>query len=205
MLFQSDASYPMERSGRLAAHTVPAVFEALERNRVHPPATWGGPACSGAEVFVGYLVLDAVIGNSDRHHQNWGVIKTHKGPLRLAPTFDHATSLGTKLRDEERQARLDTRDEGYSVRAYVGRCTSALYRAPNDKKPLRTHGVVEMVRERYPEAVQMWLGRFKGLNDAAVNGLLDRIPEGWASGVERRFAAAVVRNNLALLLENEVA
>lgn len=205
MLFQSDASYPIAGAGKLSAHTVAAVCDALEHNKVHPPTSWNGPACTGAEVFVGYLILDAAIGNSDRHHQNWGVIRAHKGLLRLAPTFDHATSLGTKLRDDERQARLDTRDLGYSVRAYAARCTSALYRVPEDKKPLKTHDVIAILKDRYPDATRMWLNRFRELDDASMNALLARIPAEWASEAERRFAAAVVRQNLLQLHGSEVA
>ncbi len=26
-------------------------------------------------VFAGYLILDAVIGNTDRHHENWGLLR----------------------------------------------------------------------------------------------------------------------------------
>ena len=29
---------------------------------------------SGVEVFAGYLLLDALIGNTDRHHENWAVM-----------------------------------------------------------------------------------------------------------------------------------
>ena len=59
--------------------------------------------------MVGYLVLDALVGNTDRHHQNWGLIVTWGAvntelsfSFRLAPTFDHASSLGRELTDEAR-------------------------------------------------------------------------------------------------------
>jgi serine/threonine protein kinase HipA of HipAB toxin-antitoxin module len=44
--------------------------------------------------FTGYLVLDALIGHTDRHEENWGVIEGITGAKRLAPSFDHASSLG---------------------------------------------------------------------------------------------------------------
>ena len=48
-------------------------------------------------LFAGYLVLDAVIGNTDRHHENWGLLlrRTETGwKGQVAPSFDHASSLG---------------------------------------------------------------------------------------------------------------
>jgi len=45
------------------------------------------------------LTFDALIGNTDRHQENWGFIWTRITeepivPLRLAPAFDNGTSLG---------------------------------------------------------------------------------------------------------------
>lgn len=48
-------------------------------------------------------MLDAVIGNTDRHHENWGILRKRVGDRwqgMVAPTFDHASSLGRELRDE---------------------------------------------------------------------------------------------------------
>jgi hypothetical protein len=32
-----------------------------------------GEGLSPQDAFVGYLVFDALIGNTDRHHENWGI------------------------------------------------------------------------------------------------------------------------------------
>jgi hypothetical protein len=44
-------------------------------------------------------MLDAWIGNGDRHHLNWGLVRNKLTPniietIHLAPTYDHASSLG---------------------------------------------------------------------------------------------------------------
>ena len=55
--------------------------------------------------FAEFLVLDAVIGNTDRHHENWGVarrIRESRWVGYLAESFDHASSLGRELRDTRR-------------------------------------------------------------------------------------------------------
>lgn len=47
--------------------------------------------------LAGYLVLDALILNTDRHHENWGVLRTTRHDqtvsYQIAPSFDHASSL----------------------------------------------------------------------------------------------------------------
>ena len=53
--------------------------------------------------FAQYLIFDALICNVDRHHENWGILRkkqpdeTLKG--RLAPSYDHASSMGRELVD----------------------------------------------------------------------------------------------------------
>ena len=40
---------------------------------MNPPMGWeeGQDALAAYEFFIGYLVLDALVGNTDRHHENW--------------------------------------------------------------------------------------------------------------------------------------
>jgi serine/threonine protein kinase HipA of HipAB toxin-antitoxin module len=89
-------------------------------------------------VFVGYLLLDALIGNQDRHHENWGLIKAPGAGLSLSPTFDHASSLGRNELDAERIERLTTKDSGRGVAHYVRRARSGLYRTQSSRAPLTT-------------------------------------------------------------------
>ena len=83
--------------------------------------------------FAGYLVLDAVIGNTDRHHENWGLLlkRTETGwKGRVAPSFDHASSLGRELQDSARDRILEQRRVGrYSERGRGG-----IYWSEGDKR-----------------------------------------------------------------------
>lgn len=50
------------------------------------------------------LVFDALIGNTDRHPENWGILvhmlQNSRG-YELAPSFDHGTSLAYQLRNDD--------------------------------------------------------------------------------------------------------
>lgn len=80
--------------------------------------------------LVGWLPrLDALIGNTDRHQENWGVIEA--GRRRLSPTFDHASSLGFLLDDSARVERLTTADRDRDVSAYAERARSKFEGGPH--------------------------------------------------------------------------
>ena len=65
---------------------------ALYQAGVRQPHGYTGPenVTSSNELFVGYLLLDALIVNTDRHHANWAVITSPdedgKVLVELAPT-----------------------------------------------------------------------------------------------------------------------
>ena len=40
------------------------------------------------------LIFDALIGNTDRHQNNWGILFYSNGEAELSPWFDNGTSLG---------------------------------------------------------------------------------------------------------------
>jgi len=87
-------------------------------------------------------LFDAWIANQDRHHENWGII-THKQCIHLAPTFDHAASLGQNELDKKRKELLTTQDFGRHIKNYVTKARSAIYLNKSAKKPLLTMDVCQ--------------------------------------------------------------
>jgi hypothetical protein len=121
-------------------HTVRVVMAVLGDPRIKLPTGFAGlpGVTTPADAFVGYIMLDALVGNQDRHHENWGLVVIPTRQIILAPTFDHASSLGRNERDEERVRRLTTRDRGSSIERYVERARSAFYLSPASTQALST-------------------------------------------------------------------
>lgn len=55
--------------------------------------------------FIEMMVFDALIGNSDRHHSNWAVLKTFEGYNRLlsgySPLYDNGSSLCSYVKESD--------------------------------------------------------------------------------------------------------
>lgn len=85
-------------------HSVANVVHQLRRFDVSAPAELEGAGLTAVDVFAGYLVLDAWIGNLDRHEENWAVLRHPDGRLSLAPSYDHGAALGSSLTEERRRA-----------------------------------------------------------------------------------------------------
>lgn len=182
-------------------HTVGRVFAVLRDPAVQTPLSWEADIVirRAAHIFVGYLMLDALVGNTDRHHENWGLIvgQGPSGPeTRLAPTFDHASSLGRNESEQRMLDRLSTRDPKFSVAGYAERARSALYRSPKDTRPLSTLDAFDNTRRRYPKVAAAWLSRLRELREDSVRMILDQIPPTFISTTAREFASQMVAVNV---------
>lgn len=63
------------------------------------------------DAFWDMFIMDALLGNFDRHGSNWGFLK-RKGRYRLAPVFDNGSCLFPKLtRDEQCMEVLESKEE----------------------------------------------------------------------------------------------
>lgn len=93
------------RPGRMRrdrGYTLDAVRQVLTRVGA-PPRTSG---LSAFGVFAGYLVLDALTGNTDRHPGNWALLESDEDGTRyLAATYDHGSALGAGLTEKNRRTR----------------------------------------------------------------------------------------------------
>lgn len=210
VLMGFDPEYPGEGRYKVSQHTLDKVFEFLNIKVLY--IQWHHPLRkeSAAEDFVGYLILDAWIGNTDRHHENWAfVLKWQREShfqWHLAPTFDHASSLGCHLTDKQRQERLNTRDHNYSIKAYATKARSAFYLHEKDLKPITTYEVVYWCLENYPDYTRRWIYMLNNINDDDILNIVKRIPKNRISETAAEFAYRMLiinKNNLIELLGNE--
>ncbi|HAO11925.1 MAG TPA: HipA-like protein [Planktothrix sp. UBA8407] len=194
-------NYPTSGTYRVSQHTIDIVLNIISDQSINLPLGWTKPNGieTATQVFVGYLLLDAWIGNGDRHHENWGLIRTivpnFGETLYLAPTFDHASSLGRDLDDFQRQKR--------SVEAYTNKCFSAFYGSVDDKKPLKTFDVFQRVAHLYPQASYLWLKQLRNISKENILTIFSYIPNSRISSITSEFAQKILEFNQNKILKLE--
>lgn len=140
-------------SGRRNAYTLDLVIKAL-RNYVNknPNArvVWGQ--------FFELLVFDALIGGTDRHYNNWGILEKADNSefIRLAPAFDNGVSLlwkideyGPKFKKDLLNLNFIKRPESMFKKSVSGKYNlfdvlEALYSIPE----LKGSGIAKMIYDR---------------------------------------------------------
>lgn len=151
-------------------------------------------------IFVGYLLLDALVGNQDRHHENWGVLYSPSDGFRLAPTFDHASSLGRNETDANRLDRLTSLDQGRSVEHYVTRARSGFYPSITSNKPYTTLEAFKEIAKHDHDAGRYWLNQLSLIQLADFQYIVSEVPDTYISGPARYFAVKMLEINQNRLL-----
>lgn len=194
------AEYETVPRHRRVHHTIGRVFAMLEAGKVAPPLGWDNSVglTTGEAVFLGYLMLDTLIGNQDRHDQNWGVL-AYEGRVYLQPTYDHASSLGRLLSNDACVIRLETKDAKQSVAHYVTRARSALYPL-NGTKTMLTLEAFQAASRRDSRASDYWLERLVGLREEDMWNVIDEVDETRMGAASKVFAFQMLKLNKKRLL-----
>lgn len=152
--------------------------------------------------LAGYLVLDALIGNTDRHHENWGLrvrvdAKQRSVELSVAPSFDHASSLGRELLDARRAELLAAGRVGH----YVTQGRGGVYRDAAQRRGENPLRLVQVAARAYPAYFHPALERVAALPDDTIHAVFASIPPERASDIARRFAQQAVLHAKASLTD----
>ena len=180
---------------RQSSHTLANIWKVLDDVFVTPEGL------RDAKVRMAkYVVLDAVIGNTDRHHENWGVLRSRKGTRwvgRVAPSFDHASSLGRELLDSRRSRLL--REGRVGVYAEKGR--GAVYWSEDERRGPSPLELTRRAARDYPDFFGPGLDKLDRLDVKTITDQVDRVPTDWMTPTARHFAIELMRYNVEQLSE----
>lgn len=197
-----DKSYETTARYKTTQHILRRVIAVLQQPIIGTPTGWVCPPqiSDAVGVFAGYLLLDALVCNQDRHHENWGLIGTPEHGLTLSPTFDHASSLGRNETDETRKSRLNTKDKGFSVESYVAKARSGFFENRSSTKAISTLDAFRGCAKANAGAAQYWLGCLETIKEADFSAILAQIPDEFISSDARDFSNAMLCINRNRLL-----
>jgi len=199
--------YEEDKAFHQSEHTLDRIIRFwVQRQHILIPSGWEIPIenPTAAHLMAGYLVLDGLIGNTDRHHENWGLIATFQHDnddnqeviFRIAPSFDHASSLGRESTDERKQ-RINVSPS--SMRNYVLRGRTPIYLMSTDASGAAPIEVIRQGLREYPKLFGPWLQVVRDLNTEDLSSIFEMVPRGLISEVSKDFALQVMCQSQILM------
>ena len=179
----------------LADHTLENIWFALDRT-----FEAADDVIEAKRQLAGYLVLDALIGNTDRHSENWGVLQSQDNSRRvdgLAPSYDHGSSLGRELMDERRERLLSDNRVG----DYVERGRGQIHWQNTGRRGPSPLELIRLSAAQYPDLFRPAIAKLDTLDELSLSNIVDSIPQGWMTPAARAFAFELMRYSCAQLRE----
>ena len=151
-------------------------------------------------MFARYLVLDAWVANQDRHDQNWAVMaRSGSRELRLAPSYDHASSLAFSRFDSYREKILGSK----GMAAFVERARATRFEHDPTCPPREVPTLVAVAHRTLDlagdAARRYWSSQLRALDQAATGDVVRRTPK--LSAVGARFVVELLDINRRRLLD----
>ena len=131
------------------------------------------------------------------HHENWMFFyHPELRSYRLAPSYDHGSSLGRELQDESRRvsrSRSDILATGWVLNYLLGggspRGVYIGADSPKAHPPLVT---AKLTCRWQPDLIRPWLERLEAASECTFRDVIDRIPDQFMSPLARDFAHRIL-------------
>ena len=126
------------------------------------------------------LIFDALIGNSDRHHSNWGIISTKSSliisngkllaqKIAMCPLYDNGSSLCSYINEDEIDIIFRDKMKYNAIINTKSKSTIGW----NDIRPIRHFDLIENIKKEYYEETKDFVNKIKNnINEETINGIL---------------------------------
>lgn len=131
------------------------------------------------------LVFDFLIGNSDRHQNNWAILKMSSGHYSFSPLYDNSSSLCCYLLEEKVSGYLV--GDVKKVNSIVNTKSQSIVRLdPKNRKKPKHEEVLKYIIQNHREKVDEVVANIKHrINEDSIETMLKQYPEELLS-VERK-------------------
>lgn len=126
------------------------------------------------------FLFDALIGNTDRHQDNWGIILTpylhpqnidFKKIMRIAPVFDNGTSMGHEISS----TKFKNYENNSNVERYVSKGRHHMKWSINDSMSMEHISMLKKFTKEYPETHQLMIECLNNINLEDFKTILDML------------------------------
>ncbi|MFC1566907.1 HipA domain-containing protein [bacterium] len=117
-------------------HNLQTLFDIMKDEKVD---NW-------LELWIKYFVFDSLIGNTDRHQDNWGILYC-KDQRFLSPAFDNGTSMGYEILNNN----LHKFNDKENLIKYINKGYHHIKLSLNSDKHINHIELVKYLLEHYPK------------------------------------------------------
>lgn len=175
----------LEGDGSLFSYTYENILVLLEKSRKLTDVK------ETASSFFDVYIIDALLGNFDRHGANWGFLKKDNKYI-LAPVFDNGSCLFPQMIDEDMMRKILSSEEEINKRVYTFPTSQIKLK---DKKSSYFEVISSLAFEECNQALKRIYPR---IDLTKIDHLIDPLP---ISDIHREFYKTMIRERYEKILK----
>ena len=134
--------------------------------------------------FLKIMVFDALVGETDRHEENWG-ISYNNGKYQISPLYDNGCNLLREYKDKNKI--IENWENGKrDFNAYINRSKTLIYNSKNNKK--YTHfELIKQLYKQYKKEIKKEIENLNKITNKEFEKIVRRIPNEFMSDMQKTY------------------
>lgn len=164
--------------------TIPSIKTFLDKYDKH-----------GFECFIEMIIFDALVGETDRHEENWGLLKAGK-KYTFAPLYDNGANLLREFKDDNYAQKYYTGVKNFN--AFLLNSKAFVYEQGTKKR----YKHIELIRELYnlyPNVVKRKIKKLSRLTNGRIEIILDKLPDGIITEKHKEYIKIYLKEKKKIL------
>lgn len=146
--------------------------------------------------FVKIMIFDALIGEQDRHEENWGITEK-QGTYSISPLYDNGDSLLREFKNIQNAEKYYKKIKNFD--AYIKRSKTIIYKEDNQEQ-YKHFELIRYLYDKYPEYVIPEVNNLKKLTDEIITELVNKIPDELLTDEHKNYIILYLIKRINILL-----
>lgn len=146
--------------------------------------------------FIRLMVFDTLVGETDRHEENWG-IKTTESGYEFSPLYDNGCSLLREFRNEKNAIQYYNGTKDFN--AYINKSKTYIYKEDNIHR-FKHFELIDYLNENYHDILISEINNLNKLTDNIIEDIVNKIPDELLTDKHKQYIIYYLKKRRDILL-----
>lgn len=147
--------------------------------------------------FIKIMIFDALIGEQDRHEENWGIQRIGN-QYKISPIYDNGDNLLRNFKDEVYAEDYYSGKKDFD--AYIQKSKTIIYKEDH-KKQYKHFELIEYLNQNYSTIVHQEILNLEKLTDEKIEKIVEMVPNELLTRMHKKYIINYLKKRRDILLE----
>ena len=146
--------------------------------------------------FIKIMIFDALVGEQDRHEENWGITINRK-KYKISPLYDNGCNLLRDFKNESYSKKYYDGKKDFD--AYINKSKTIIYKEDNKNK-YKHFELIKYLNVDYRDIVQKEIKNLNKLTDETIEDIIEKIPDGLLTKKHKEYIIIYLKKRRDILI-----